>query len=258
MRYSLTTLLVLVGLGCAYPRKETHTVPLPDSAVSAADTPRGLWTMEVISAELPPRMASGLDWDRDSGKEKNPDPFVRLYVDDRMVWQSETVKDTSHPTWNATLPKSVYIPRTSTMRLEVWDRDTTVSADPMGAVYSQGLPGNALPNADARLTLDNLANVTIRVRPPKPYRGVGLGVEIHPDELLITGIAPFSPASRADLHVGERIVAIGGATITELTDNDAFSRLSLAIDRATPLTVADSHGTQREVILDKKPLWIVM
>lgn len=216
-----------------------------------------MWTMELISAELPPRKPTGLAWDDDGS---DPDPYVRIYVGDRMVWESPTLENTSRPVWNAMLPYNVVFPKGARFRLEVRDRDSAVTSDPMGSLTREGLPGNLLPNANARLMLDTLANVTMRISDPRPHAGVGLTVEVHSDELLVLEVAPYSPAQRAGLHAGDRIVAIGPERVMHLSDQDAFSRLSLASDRGSVLWVksADNASPERKVVLDKQPLWQVL
>ncbi|MDD9947266.1 MAG: PDZ domain-containing protein [Myxococcales bacterium] len=249
-------LLVLVGLfACAYPRRATHVTPAPAAAAQAEATPEGMWTFEVIDAELPPRKPSGLDWDDDGS---GPDPFVRLYIGERMVWESPTVENTAKPDWHATLPRNLIIPKGARFKLEVWDRDTAVTADPMGSIARDGLPSNLLPDARARLTLDTLATVTARIQAPRPSAGVGVEVEIRSDELIVLSVAPYSPAARAGMRVGDRIVAIGPQRVSHMSNEDAFSGLSLASDRKSKLSLADTVGVERDVVLDAWPLWQVM
>jgi len=254
MRLIALTLLSLL-CGCAYVRKETHTMPMAAAAVKLESRPSGMWTFQVLSAELPQRKPSGLPWDDDGS---GPDPFVRIYLNDRELWQSPVIEDTTQPAWNVTLPANVVIASNAKLRLEVWDFDSQVKADPMGGTATQGLPGNAMPDAEARVTLDNLANLTIKVSEPRPMRGVGLTVEIRPNALRVIEVQPYSPASRANIRVGEDIIAIGDTAVSSLNDNDAFSRLSLALDSGATLSIVDQGGTQRSVQLDKDPIWRTM
>lgn len=250
MRIALLSICLTVT-ACAYPRRDTHVIPAPRANVTTSARPSDLWTLRILEAELPPRKPSGLPWDSDG----LPDPFVRLLVNGQQVFQTETIENSINPSWNVVFPANISIPRGAEFRVEVWDQDTRISADPMGAAVGRGLPRGIVPNTASRITLNNLATLIVTVTAPTPHRGVGLSVEIHPDALLIAGVTPRSPASRAKLKEGERILVIGGATVTELTDNDAFSRLSLALDKKTTLVVAGTNGTQRTVTLDGAPLW---
>jgi membrane-associated protease RseP (regulator of RpoE activity) len=174
-----------------------------------------------------------------------------------MIWESPVQKDTLNPQWNVTLPRSVRIPPGSKFRLELWDEDAA-SADPAGTFSHLGLPANALPNARARLSLDNLGTVTISISAAKPWKGLGLTYEQHSDALVVLTVEEFSPAARAGIAVGDRVVAIGDTRVETLTAARAASDLSLAVDRGSPLTVADKQGKERAVNLDRGFLWLTM
>jgi hypothetical protein len=246
-------LALCVISGCAYPRRTTLVHAAPASA-EPLDTPGGLWSIRLVEAQLPETRGGGLPWDSDG---TGPDPYIRLVIDGRVVWESPVQHDTLNPQWNVTLPRSVQIPGGAKLRLELWDEDTA-SADPAGTFAHVGLPANALPNAKARLMLDNLGSVTVTVSAPKPMKGLGLTYEQRSDALVVLGVEEFSPAARAGIAVGDRVVAIGDARVDSLTDARAASDLSLAVDRGSPLTVADKQGKERPVNLDRGFLWLTM
>jgi hypothetical protein len=246
-------LALCVISGCAYPRRTTLVHAAPASA-EPVDTPGGLWSIRLVDAQLPEMKGGGVPWDSDG---TGPDPYIRLVIDGRVVWESPVQKDTLNPQWNVTLPRSVRVPAGSKFRLELWDEDAA-SADPAGAFAHQGLPANALPNAKARLSLDNLGTVTITISAPKPMKGLGIAYEQHSDALLVMAVEAFSPAARAGIEVGDRVVAIGETRVEQLTAARAASDLSLAVDRGSALTVADKRGKEREVNLDRGYLWLTM
>jgi hypothetical protein len=198
---------------------------------------------------------SGLAWDDDGTL---PDVFVRLYVDGRQIWQSEVVENDDTPVWNVGMPKNVIISKDALVRIELWDRDTPVSADPMGHVERRGLP-NALPGTESRFVLNTSAVVTLAVAVPEPRRGVGISVELQPDALKVLSVEPYSPAARAGIKKGDRIVSIGHARVSELSEDKAASEISLAVDRQHVLGVTDSNGGgEHEVKLDQGYVWLVM
>ena len=246
-------LALCVLSGCAYPRRSTLMHPAPASA-EPVDTPSGLWSIRLVEAHLPESRGGGLPWDSDG---TGPDPYIRLVIDERVVWESPVQENTRNPQWNVTLPRSVRIAAGSKLRLELWDQDTA-SADPAGVFSSLGLPANAMPNARARLPLGNLGTVTITVSAPKAWKGLGVNYEQRSDALVVRAVEPFSPAARAGITVGDRVVAIGESRVEQLTAARAASDLSLAVDRGSALTVADQQGKEREVQLDRGYLWLTM
>lgn len=247
--------LSLVVGACAYPRRETLMHPAPPNQVKSEDRPDNMYTIRVLDAELPEFKAGGLPWDSDGTP---PDPFVRILVNKRVIWESPALKDTRKPAWNVTLPRNVELPEGATLRIELWDRDTAVSADPAGSIQSEGLPATALPDALARLTLDNLGMLSIVASAPHAQQGVGVHFEVRPDALVVLDVERYSPAFRAGILKGDRIVAIGPQRVSELGGEEATSDFSLANDRGSVLTIADQKGHERQVTLDKGFIWLVM
>lgn len=254
---SLGALFAATAVGaCAYPRRTTHVVPLPPGAAGQYGRPKGMWKVELMGAELPARKKAGLAWDGDGS---GPDPFVRLFVGSRMVWESEVVDDSHHPEWNVALPRNVIFPAGARFHVEVWDYDTPVSADPIGTHTSTGLPPSLLPNAVARLMLGTRGVLSMRLTPPVPHTGVGLEVEVRDNEVIVLAIMPHSPASRSELQVGDHIVAFGTERVSDLAEEVAFGRLSLAVDRGTHVWITrPGESGEKEVVFDKEPMWLVL
>ena len=251
------TWLALSLLGaCAYPRHTTNLTPMPPGRVEVSEEPRDMYTLRLIDATLSDRQISGLPWDDDGTA---PDPFIRLYIDNRMVWQSPVVDNEMHPQWNEVLPENIIVKADSPLRIDVLDYDTAVSADPIARLDRMGLPVNALPDAIARVQIDSRSSLTILVTAPRAYKGVGVRVEIRPGALKVIAVEPYSPASRAGVKVGETVVGIGVERVSEMSDQEAATNLSLASERGHKLTIADAEGkNEREVTLDKGYVWLVL
>jgi hypothetical protein len=218
------------------------------------DEPSGMWSVRLVGADLPQFKGAGLPWDSDG---TGPDPYLKLIVNDQVVWESPVQENTLHPKWNVTLPRNVYMGSKSTFRLELWDRDTG-SSDPAGAFTRKGLPETALPDAEARLSTGNGGAITLMLSTPRAFRGVGVRFEIHGDGLYVLDVEPFSPAARAGLKTGDLIVKVGESRVEAVGGEKAASDLSLASDRGSTLTVKAEGKGERTAQLDRGFLWLTM
>lgn len=249
--------LVITGAlapGCAYPRRTTSLSPLRGT-VDSSSAPANVWSLRVTGGVIPPRSRGDLAWD---GSDGLPDPFVRIYRNDELVWESETLQDTLAPAWNAQLPKNLFAPPDAMYRFEIWDRDE-VGADPVGIYRNRGLPPNVVPGADARVMLDSGAQLALHLGPPQAHHGVGIRLyEVRGDALVVIEVETHSPAGRAGLAPGDAIIAIGGQSVSALGSQRAPGALSMAGQRREALRVRGSNGQTREVQLDQGYTWLVM
>jgi hypothetical protein len=213
-----------------------------------------MWSVRLVSADLPQFKGAGLPWDSDG---TGPDPYMKLLVNDQVVWESPVQENTLHPQWNVTLPRNVYMASKATFRLELWDLDAGGS-DPAGVFTRRGLPETALPDAEARLPMGNGGAITVKLSSPIASRGVGVRFEIRGDGLLVLAVEPFSPAARAGLKAGDLIVKIGESSVEAVGGEKAASELSLASDRGAKLTIREDDKPERTAELDRGFLWLTM
>lgn len=241
--------------GCIYPRRSTSLSAVRVAPGTASiGAPAGVVSLTVVSAQVVPMRRGAMTWDEGGGA---PDCFVRIYRNESLVYESPTVADTTTPTFDATLPENLLIPASARIRIEVWDRDT-LGADPVGIWRGVGLPDNASSGVEARVMLEGGSYVAIRTGPPTPMRGVGIRTfEIRPGELVVVDVEPYSPAGRAGIVSGDRIVAIGTRLVSTLTASTATGALSMAADRREPLRLRNAAGEERVVELDRGYTYLV-
>ncbi len=245
----------VLAVGCAYPRRGTSLTPAGNQ-VQSLGVPAHVWKLRLVGASVPPQRRGGMDWDEDGGL---PDAFVRIYRGGELVFESPVREDTLEPTFDEALPKNVWLPPDQEVRLELWDRDDGPANDPIGIWRGQGLPGNAVPDADARISMENGASLTLRLSVPEAHRGVGVAqYEVRSDELILLEVLEHSPAGRAGLSAGDRVVSIGGRRVEEMSEAEAASALSMAADRREALSVRKTSGQEEEVELDRGYVWLTM
>lgn len=249
-------LAALSGYACAYPRRTTSVIPVaqPPSG-SSLDAPPDLYTLTIASAQLHPQNRGAIPWDDNGGL---PDVFVKVYRNDELVWESPTIDDDIHPQWNVSLPRNFRLTADDRLRFEVWDRDP-VGGDPVGIYRHVGPPANALPGAEARLILEGDSFLSVHFDPPRPHHGVGIrSYEVRDGEFLVLEVEPSSPAGRAEIAVGDHILAIGGHTVSELGAQRAAGALSMSSERREALRIRTQRGQDRTVELDAGFIWLSM
>jgi hypothetical protein len=257
LRLALLALVVISATSCAYPRRTTSLTPVRGD-YDTGDVPADLWQFTVVSASIPPRQRSGLAWDDDSGNAARPDAFVRIYRGDELVWESPVRDDQTAPRWNQSLEKNLWVPRDRELRLELWDRDSALSSDPIGIYRNQGLPSGAAPDVDASILLEGGATLIIRVARPRPHHGVGIReFEVRGDSIHVGDVIDRSPASRAGIRNGDSIIAIGGVAVDDMDEARAVTSLSQAGRRGARLTI-ERDGAAQSVELDRGYTWLAM
>ncbi len=240
--------------GCAYPRRTTPLSALPASTVRPQEAPSDMWQFTLVRADVPSRQRSGLPWDDDEGDP--PDPFVRVLIRSREVWEGPTAKNQAHPAWNVSPPQNLVLDRSERVRLELWDEDGMAS-DPIG-VYEGRALSDAMVGADTIIKLEGGATLTVRLEYPRPHAGTGIALyEVRKTALVILEVLPNSPAARAGLEAGDQITAIDERLIDELGAHRAESALALSAQSQSELTVHKA-GKYRKVTLDHGHVWIAL
>jgi carboxyl-terminal processing protease len=106
-----------------------------------------------------------------------------------------------------------------------------------------------LDEYSAYLTADQLRDVYSQIE----GNFVGLGVELKADRgaLLIVHVIPGSPAERAGIKDGDRIVAVDGRSTAELSTDEAAAMLS-GEEGSSVRVAAETAGVQRELIVRRE------
>jgi membrane-associated protease RseP (regulator of RpoE activity) len=252
MRSAILSLLIFSG--CVYAHRGT-SLSVVHGETRSMSAPENICSLTIVGANITPRKPGNLSWDDGEGL---PDTFVKIFRNNVLVHATSERPDSLSPEWNETLPRNLSVPTDSELRFEVWDSDT-IGADPVGIYSHRGLPDTAVEDNDARLMLENGSFLTVRVGLPIAHRGVGIPeYELRPDGLVVVRIEPNSPASRADIVPGDRIVAIGGRRLAQLDDATKASAISMAHSRSEALEIVGADGRTRNVRLDDGFVWLTM
>ncbi|MBN2296690.1 MAG: S41 family peptidase [Pirellulales bacterium] len=104
---------------------------------------------------------------------------------------------------------------------------------------------NSLDVYSAYLTPDQLAEVYSQIE----GNFVGLGIELRMDnnELVIVRVISGSPAQKAGIRDGDRIVAVDGQPVADMSTDEAANLLQGKVDTIVRLDLAGHQGAVRSV-----------
>ncbi len=83
------------------------------------------------------------------------------------------------------------------------------------------------------------------------YYGVGLGVAQRDAQIVVTRVFPESPASRADVRAGDRLVAVEGEPVGDRTLEAVVSRIRGPEGTTVRIGVATGDGPTRTLRLER-------
>ena len=110
------------------------------------------YKMTIKSAQIAEKKSNGWPWD--SPPPIKPEPFVKVFVDNQLIYTTDTVKDTYSPVWNESF--SVSYKDGQNIKIEVWDEDLW-SHDLIGNWHGTSLP-------DGRLSFGRVESLYVTVR----------------------------------------------------------------------------------------------
>ncbi|MFI4877055.1 MAG: S41 family peptidase [Blastopirellula sp. JB062] len=127
---------------------------------------------------------------------------------------------------------------------QIVQRTTSMPATAAVLEFISGAAGS-LDNYSCFLTPDQLNEVYSQIE--GNFVGVGIELKTQDDALLIVRSIPGSPADKAGIVDGDRIVAVQGRSIRELGGEQAADMLKGPIGSSISVTVADETDQRREI-----------
>ncbi|MEA1950710.1 MAG: S41 family peptidase [Planctomycetota bacterium] len=104
---------------------------------------------------------------------------------------------------------------------------------------------NSLDVYSAYLTPDQLAEVYSQIE--GNFVGLGIELRMDNDELVIVRVISGSPAQKAGIRDGDRIVAVDGQPVADMSTDEAANLLQGKVDTTVRLALAARQGAVRSV-----------
>lgn len=248
---SLGFMLVVLGCAAVYPELATPIREAPPQKVLDPPPPDELLYLHVRSAEIPRRTRDGREWDELGGKAA--DPLAIVFLDGVEIFRTDVAQNTLRPEWRA--PKVNYrIPSRSVVKIELWDRNS-VKDRPI-CVASLADVQDDVAEGGRNITCESGARIELIVKPARARLGVGLYYELRREQVYVTRVLAESPAERAGITGGERILRVQGKDVATMSEGEVQSLINANTRTGVTLTLLDGTET-RTVELMEGPIYPV-
>lgn len=236
---------------CAYPQRRAPVLPMPADMAASATPPAHLYSLVVVSAEVPRTRRDGQPWDSDG---TGPDPYVRVLRDGEVVFESRVVQNSRRPQFRQATPYNVRFAPGHPLEVRLRDRDQ-LTDDVIGTWRGAGLPDGTVIGTHWRVILEGNSVVELELARPIPERGSGLlDYEIHDGSFVIGSLVPDSPLGRAGAHEGDEVVRVGDRDLEDLTEGE-LATAAARMGQGETTIVVERDGARRELRLDGGPIW---
>jgi hypothetical protein len=228
-----------------YPEVQTP-LRVVASAKAEPKPPAEVRHLVVKRARVPEQTRDGRKWDAVGGAA--PDPYVVVSVDGRPILRTESRSNTFRPEWPDGPHGNFRLASSARMRVELWDANP-VKDRPIGIreVTVGGLEVG--DSGELELECDSGATIVLGVETPEARIGYGFAYEMQTYDAVVTKVFQESPAARAGLHVGDRILAIDHEKLREMKEGELLTRLNLPRKEGVLLRLRRKDGAEVELSL---------
>lgn len=242
-----------VGCGAVYPELTTQMRPKPAALKFQPPPPENLVFLRFHGAQIPRRTRDGRAWDEVGGSA--PDPFAVLLVDGKEILRTPIQSNTLEPTWPDADKANYRVSPQSRARVELWDKNS-VQNRPICVQELEHLEADLF--GDVReIACETGAKVWLRMQPAHGLWGIGFWYELGDRQVGITRVLQESPAYRAGLRAGQRVLSIQGKEVATMTEGEPQSLVTANVGTGIRLVVLDSGGKPRTVEVHEGPIYPV-
>lgn len=239
----LPLVLVLSGCGAVYPEIASPVRAPPAGRTLDPAPPKDLVYIVFVGAKIPSTTRDGRKWDSMGGEA--PDPFAKLFLNDRELVRTPVQSNTLDPTWPDQKKANYRLPENGNYRLEVWDSNA-LNNRPICMKTLHDILDDVGP-APVEIECDSGARVLLKVEPAHARWGLGFSYELRTQGSVgISRVAAESPAARAGLRAGDNVVEIQGKQVAKMDQGEPQSLINANADVGVELVVKGTDGKERK------------
>jgi hypothetical protein len=248
--------LALVGCSAVYPELTPPLRTPPADFRLEPPPPPDLYYSRFMDAEIPTRTRDGRKWDAVGGEA--PDPYAKLLLNGKELIVTSVQGDTLRPTWPDQERANYRFRARDTLQIEVWDSNA-LNNHPICTEKVPSLSefvGGDEPYLE--IVCDNGGRVRLIVEPAHAKLGLGFTYELRTEQAYVTQVLAESPAARAGLRAGDRILAAQGQKVATMEDGKLQSLINANSSGGLKLTVEGESGGVREITLKDGAIYPVV
>lgn len=256
--HGLTTTVLGVALacfGCGAANGEVTNVwatrlgPAPEEVTLEPTPPIDLTFVKMASARVPPRNRGGQLWDDDGW----PDPVAVFYINGKETMRSNTATDTLEATWTAPGGNFELGPNDE-LRVDLFDDDA--AGDTLIGSANFGPPSNEqLREGGVDLEVIKRGLVRVALTRARALIGLGFDYRVADKSLLVLQVLRHSPAGRAGMKAGDRVVAVDGKKTRRMSAKAIKSALNGVGAAGVAIVVKHEGGTTETMRLKEGPVY---
>jgi len=226
----------------------TRLSPAPKGVSLKPPPPDGVYWLRLRSAKIPVRNTGGQLWDEIGAF---PDPYVRVSVGKKLLFESEAKADTLEPVWTA---QGYNYALSSSDRLLVELLDADALNDRIMGRATVDVPGPVELQAGVmEVDTGNRGRVIIEVSPAHALIGLGFDYDVYDRRATVTEVWKHSPAGRGGMEKGDRLVRIGDRDVDKSTAREIRSAINAISGKEVTIVVLHRSGTTADVRLAAGP-----
>jgi hypothetical protein len=243
-----------MACGAVYPEVSTQVRSPKAGAALVPPPPDDLYYLRFSSASIPPKTRDGRAWDAVGGAA--PDPFAKLFVDNRELFRTPIQSNTLTPTWPDARKANYRIPKKSVVKIEMWDSNALTNHPICVKVLRDFVSESQAGQIDVEC--DSGARITLTTEPAHAKLGLGMRYEFRSTSVYVTRVAPESPAARVGLVSGDEIKAIEGKPVDKMDDAEARSLINAHAPTGLQLSVKRADGSLVDYTVKEGPIYPII
>lgn len=211
--------------------------------------PEDHFYIRIDKAWVPPKMVGGQSWPGGV-----PDPFAKLIVNEKEILRTSVESNSREPIWKDHVGQNYRIALGSDVFVEVWD-DNAMTNLPICRARVRDI-SNMRAGGSSEIWCDSGARVWLTVKPARALVGLGLYYELRGrNEVRVTRVLGGSPAERAGLSAGDRILGIAGKPVSSMDGLQVRSEINLNSRSGVELDVWFQSGKRHIITIQEGAIY---